>query len=66
MADRGLPQYDDRPFLAAREMSSSACGTTFWIPAARLCARRVGKQDLPLTAASAQSGHLSQANDLNS
>jgi hypothetical protein len=27
MADRGLPQYDDRPFLAAREMSSSACGT---------------------------------------
>jgi hypothetical protein len=27
MADRGLPQYDDRPFLAAREMNASACGT---------------------------------------
>jgi hypothetical protein len=27
MADSGLPQYDDRSFLAAREMSSSACGT---------------------------------------
>ena len=27
MADHGLPQYDDRPFLAAREVSASACGT---------------------------------------
>jgi hypothetical protein len=32
MADRGLPQYDDRPFLAAREMSSSAYGTKGTLP----------------------------------